>query len=251
MSFVVIIPARYESSRLPGKPLKLIAGTSMIQRVWQQACKSDASRVIIATDDARIEAAASGFGAEVCITRSNHESGTNRLQEVVTKLRFSDDQLVVNVQGDEPLIPPEVINQVADNLGLNPVAGVATLCEPIFEKSVLHNPNVVKVISRADGMANYFSRAPIPFRRDELPDSPIEAYRHIGIYAYRVSELNSFMTWPPAPVERIESLEQLRFLYNQVSIHVDNAVARVPAGVDTLEDLLAVEKLLDDQAKNK
>ncbi|MDG0970029.1 MAG: 3-deoxy-manno-octulosonate cytidylyltransferase [Porticoccaceae bacterium] len=251
MSFVVIIPARYESSRLPGKPLKLIAGVSMIQRVWQQACKSQASRVIIATNDVRIETAASGFGAEVCMTRSDHESGTDRLQEVVGKLRFSDDQLVVNVQGDEPLIPPEVINQVAGNLASNPVAGVATLCEPIFEKSALYNSNVVKVISRADGMAHYFSRAPIPYRRDELPDSPIEAHRHIGIYAYRVRELNSFITWSSAPTERIESLEQLRFLYNQVSIHVDNAVAEVPAGVDTWEDLLAVEKLLCDQAKNK
>ena len=210
MEFIVIIPARYASTRLPGKPLRDIAGKAMIQRVWEQAGKSAASRVVIATDDPRIEAAAREFGAEVCMTNPDHPSGTDRLQEVASILGLSDDQIVVNVQGDEPLIPPAVINQVAINLAENNQAGVATLAEPIEKVEDLLNPNVVKLVINQQGMSLYFSRAPIPWPRDsfnqlatELPVEVPAEYdfrRHIGIYAYRILELNRFVTWPVAPL---------------------------------------------------
>jgi 3-deoxy-manno-octulosonate cytidylyltransferase (CMP-KDO synthetase) len=250
MSFIVIIPARYESTRLPGKPLKDIAGTTMIQRVWQQANKSGASRVIIATDDERIKQAASGFGAEVCMTRDDHVSGTDRLQEVANILQLKGDQVVVNVQGDEPLIPPAVIDQVANNLASNPSAGVSTLSEPINDVKALKDPNVVKVVVNAQGMANYFSRAPIPWHRGDFQadsstmPSGMSPRRHIGIYAYRVRQLNAFVGWSVAPVEQSESLEQLRFLWNSVAIHVADAIEEVPGGIDTEEDIEAASLLL-------
>ena len=243
MSFVVIIPARYASSRLPGKPLKNIVGIPMIQRVWQQATKSGASRVVIATDDSRIQSVAEQFGAEVCMTRQDHVSGTDRLQEVASALQLSDSQLVVNVQGDEPMIPPVVINQVANNLADNSAAGVATLCEPIHSVEDFHNPNVVKVVVNTAGLASYFSRAAIPWPRSDVVSVGDSPRRHIGIYAYRVCQLNAFVNWPVAPTEAAESLEQLRFLWNNVSIHVADAVADVPGGIDTEEDLKAVTLL--------
>ena len=243
MSFVVIIPARYASSRLPGKPLKDIAGMPMIQRVWQQAVKSGASRVVVATDDLRIQSVAEQFGAEVCMTREDHVSGTDRLQEVASALQLDDSQLVVNVQGDEPMIPPVVINQVVNNLADNSAAGVATLCEPIYSADDFHNPNVVKVVTNAAGLASYFSRAPIPWPRSDVVSVGDSPRRHIGIYAYRVCQLNAFVNWPVAPTEAAESLEQLRFLWNNVSIHVADAVADVPGGIDTEEDLKAVTLL--------
>ena len=243
MSFVVIIPARYASSRLPGKPLKDIAGMPMIQRVWQQAVKSGASRVVVATDDLRIQSVAEQFGAEVCMTREDHVSGTDRLQEVASALQLDDSQLVVNVQGDEPMIPPVVINQVANNLADNSAAGVATLCEPIYSVDDFHNPNVVKVVTNAACLASYFSRAPIPWPRSDVVSVGDSPRRHIGIYAYRVCQLNAFVNWPVAPTEAAESLEQLRFLWNNVSIHVADAVADVPGGIDTEEDLKAVTLL--------
>ena len=226
----------------------------MIQRVWEQAGKSAASRVVIATDDARIESAAREFGAEVCMTNPDHPSGTDRLQEVAALLKLSDDQIVVNVQGDEPLIPPAVINQVASNLAANPQAGVATLAEPIDKVADLLNPNVVKLVTNQQGIGLYFSRAPIPWPRDslnqlavELPEELPDEYsfrRHIGIYAYRTVELNRFVTWPVAPLEDSEKLEQLRFMWQGVSIHVADAVENVPAGIDTEEDLQAAINLL-------
>ncbi|MDP6189464.1 MAG: 3-deoxy-manno-octulosonate cytidylyltransferase [Gammaproteobacteria bacterium] len=243
MAFVVIIPARYASSRLPGKPLKDIAGLPMIQRVWQQACKSSASRVVIATDDGRIKSVAEAFGAEVCMTRGDHVSGTDRLQEVASQLNLAEDQVVVNVQGDEPLIPPVVIDQVASNLSMNEAAGVATLREAITLDEDLQNPNIVKVIASLNGFASYFSRAPIPWVRDKRLSEGCHAHRHIGIYAYRVAHLNRFVQWPVAPAEQAESLEQLRFVWNNVSIHVDDAIAEVPGGIDTEEDLKAVSLL--------
>ena len=243
MAFVVIIPARYASSRLPGKPLKDIAGLPMIQRVWQQACKSSASRVVIATDDGRIKSVAEAFGAEVCMTREDHVSGTDRLQEVASQLNLAEDQVVVNVQGDEPLIPPMVIDQVASNLSINEAAGVATLREAITLDEDLQNPNIVKVVASVSGLASYFSRAPIPWVRDKRLSEGCNAHRHIGIYAYRVACLNRFVQWPVAPDERAESLEQLRFLWNDVSIHVDDAIAEVPGGIDTKEDLKAISLL--------
>jgi 3-deoxy-manno-octulosonate cytidylyltransferase (CMP-KDO synthetase) len=243
MAFVVIIPARYASSRLPGKPLKDIAGLPMIQRVWQQACKSSASRVVIATDDGRIKSVAEAFGAEVCMTREDHVSGTDRLQEVASQLNLAEDQVVVNVQGDEPLIPPMVIDQVASNLSINEAAGVATLREAITLDEDLQNPNIVKVVASVSGLASYFSRAPIPWVRDKRLSEGCNAHRHIGIYAYRVTYLNRFVQWPIAPDEQAESLEQLRFLWNDVSIHVDDAIAEVPGGIDTEEDLKAISLL--------
>lgn len=243
MQFIVVIPARYASTRLPGKPLRHIAGLPMIQHVWQQACKSAAARVVIATDDSRIQAAALAFGAEVCMTRADHVSGTDRLQEVAQILGLEQDQILVNVQGDEPLIPPAVINQVAANLAANTQAGVATLCEPVVSVEDFCDPNVVKLVADAQGMARYFSRAPIPWPRDQFAenrDSMPEhsgARRHIGIYAYRVAELSRFVSWPVAPIERAESLEQLRFIWNSVAIHVADALESVPPGVDTEGDL--------------
>ena len=210
MSFSVVIPARYASSRFPGKPLADLAGKPMLQHVYERACESEAVRVIIATDDERIAHVAQNFGAEVCMTSDDHPSGTDRLQEVVHKLGFYADDIVVNVQGDEPLIPPRIINQVAHNLMALPMAGIATLSEPIETVDALVNPNVVKVVIDHQGMALYFSRAPIPWPRDSfmsevgrstMPEG-FSWQRHIGLYAYRVKLLNDFVRWPPAPWSR-------------------------------------------------
>ncbi len=252
MSFTVVIPARYASTRLPAKPLKEIAGKPMIQHVYERACESAAREIIIATDDVRIETAAKKFGAKVCMTSVNHTSGTDRLQEVVSQLKLADDNIIVNVQGDEPLIPAQVINQVATNLALMPSASMATLSEPIHSLDDFRNPNIVKVVADINGKALYFSRAPIPWARDHfayanvqnLPDAFI-AQRHIGIYAYRVALLNRFITWQPAPLEKIESLEQLRVIWNGEIIHIADALVAVPGGVDTEEDLLRIKKLLE------
>ncbi len=250
MSFHVVIPARYASSRLPAKPLKDIAGKPMIQHVYERACESDAGNVIIATDDPRIEQAANAFGARVCMTSEHHQSGTDRLQEVVTQLHLPDEAIVVNVQGDEPLIPAEVINQVANNLANDRSASVATLCEPIESVEDFCNPNVVKVVTDANGRALYFSRAPVPYPRDAfagegrvLPEG-FTARRHIGIYAYRVGLLHRFVTWDQAPLERFESLEQLRVMWQGESIHVAEACRPVTGGVDTELDLDRVRRFL-------
>lgn len=250
MSFSVVIPARYASTRLPGKPLLDLAGLPMIERVWRQARQSAAARIVIATDDLRIREVAEAFGAEVCMTRPEHPSGTDRLQEVARLLELAEDAILVNVQGDEPLIPPAVINQVAANLAAHGDCGVATVCAPIHDSSELYNPNAVKVVCDARGRALYFSRAAIPWPRDSFAADPGAMpagghwYRHIGIYAYRVGFLHRYVSWPPAPLEQIEQLEQLRALYHGVAIHVAPAAAPVPAGVDTAADLAAVNALL-------
>ena len=206
--------------------------------------------MVIATDDSRIEAAALAFGAEVCMTRADHVSGTDRLQEVAQQLGLDSSQIVVNVQGDEPLIPPRVIDQVASNLAANEQAGVATLCEPIESVEDFCNPNVVKVVTDVQGLARYFSRAPIPWPRDHfqesqnsMPDLDL-ARRHIGIYAYRVAELTRFVSWAVAPIERSESLEQLRFIWNSVGIHIADAIEPVPGGIDTEQDLESAIKII-------
>jgi 3-deoxy-manno-octulosonate cytidylyltransferase (CMP-KDO synthetase) len=252
MSYIVVIPARYASTRLPGKPLADIGGKPMIQHVYERACESGASRVVIATDDSRIKSACLKFGAEVVMTSADHASGTDRLEEVARKLQLEPRDRVVNVQGDEPLIPFQLIDQVADNLEIFPEAAIATLCEPITDTLTLFNPNVVKVVCDARGMAHYFSRAPIPWAREswgkELTVSPTseealpmpasaQYFRHIGIYGYRVSLLRAFVNWPPAPTEITESLEQLRALYNGALIHVAEASVTPAAGVDTEQDL--------------
>ena len=203
--FTVVIPARFASSRLPGKPLADIGGQPMVQHVYQRALASDASKVIVATDDERIMKAVQDFGGEVCMTLAGHPSGTDRLQEVARIYGLADDEIVVNVQGDEPLIPPAVINQVAANLRASPLAGAATLSSALLNIDQMFDPNVVKVVSDAKGYALYFSRAPIPWARNDfaagqrtLPAN-ICFQRHIGIYAYRVGLLNQYVTWGRQP----------------------------------------------------
>ena len=249
--FTVVIPARYGSSRFPGKPLKVIAGKPMVQLVWEQARKSSAQRVVVATDDVRIFEACQAFGAEVLMTRDDHNSGTDRLAEVATQLGLATDAIVVNVQGDEPMIPPAVIDQVASNLAAHPEAGISTLAEPIDDVAALFNPNVVKVSSDINGLALTFSRAPLPWardalaaNRDELP-AGVPFRRHIGIYAYRAGFLHDFVSWGPCMLENTENLEQLRALWNGVRIHVADAREAPPAGVDTPEDLERVRRLLE------
>jgi 3-deoxy-manno-octulosonate cytidylyltransferase (CMP-KDO synthetase) len=255
MDFTVIIPARYSSTRFPGKPLADIEGKPMIQHVYERSLQSDAKKVVIATDDVRIEKVAKEFGADVCMTSKDHPTGTDRLQEVVAQLGLNDDEIVVNVQGDEPLVPPNVINQVAANLALQKVASIATLSESIQELDVLLNPNSVKVLTDINGLALYFSRAPIPwpreaFKGEEPTQMPkdFQWQRHIGIYAYKVALLNKYVTWQPAPVENTECLEQLRAMWYAERIHVDTAIESIPVGIDTPEDL---EKLLTFLAKSK
>ncbi len=250
MDFIVVIPARYASTRLPGKPLQDIGGKPMIQHVWQQACKSAATRVVVATDDQRIVAACQGFGAEVVLTRVDHNSGTDRLAEVATQLGLAADAIVVNVQGDEPLIPPAIIDQVAANLAAHPEAGIATLGEPIQDAATLFNPNAVKLVADRNGLALTFSRAPLPWARDQFAASRdslpagVPFRRHIGIYAYRAGFLHDFVAWGPCWLEDTECLEQLRALYHGVRIHVADALQSPPAGVDTPEDLERVRALL-------
>ena len=250
MSYTVIIPARFASSRLPGKPLLDIAGKPMIQHVWERALESDASRVVIATEDQRVFDACKGFGADVVMTLVSHESGTDRLQEVVSKLQLGDDEIVVNVQGDEPLIPRAAIAQVAANLAANSAAGIATLGETVTDIEVVFNPNAVKAVADKQGYALYFSRAPIPWCRDEWAGDelnlPVQApfLRHIGIYAYRVGFLHEFVRWPMGVLERFEKLEQLRAMENGVRIHIAPACVEIPGGVDTEADLQTVRAIV-------
>ncbi|MGV3001487.1 3-deoxy-manno-octulosonate cytidylyltransferase [Vibrio sp. E150_018] len=247
MSFTVVIPSRYQSSRLPGKPLADIAGKPMVQWVHQQALQAGADRVIVATDDPRIEAVVKGFGGEVCMTSPDHQSGTERLAEVVEKMGIADDHIIVNVQGDEPLIPPSIIKQVAENLA-NSTAPMATLGVSIDEPEEVFNPNAVKVVTDEQGYALYFSRASIPWDRDAWAkkDKTIRQplMRHIGIYAYRAGFINTYINWQPSALEQIESLEQLRVLWYGEKIHVALAKEAPAAGVDTPEDLEVVRKIL-------
>jgi 3-deoxy-manno-octulosonate cytidylyltransferase (CMP-KDO synthetase) len=251
--FTVIIPARFSSSRLPGKPLAMIANKTMIQRVYEQAAKSAASRVIVATDDARVVLVVKAFGGEVCMTRPTHVSGTDRLQEVCSQYQLSNEDIVINVQGDEPLIPPSVINQVASNLQKNIQTAVATLSEPIVNLDDFNNPNIVKVVKDNANCALYFSRASIPYHRDfeafdvvgQVNDETL-IQRHIGIYGYRVDALNEFITWPMAALEVIECLEQLRFLANGKKIHIEQSCEAVPGGIDTPADLMRINVLFND-----
>lgn len=222
----------------------------MIQHVYHCASASQASRVVVATDDRRIVDAVTAFGGEVCLTADSHESGTDRLQEVAQQLGLDDQEIIVNVQGDEPLIPPAVINQVAANLARFTEASCATLSETITRAEDVFNPNIVKVVTTLSGFALYFSRAPVPWDRDTYGQLPVDkpnslAQRHIGIYAYRVSLLREFVQWPLAPVEVAERLEQLRILANGKQIHVAPAVEPVPGGIDTAEDLERVRALLE------
>jgi len=244
MQRIAIIPARYASTRLPGKPLLDICGQPMLQHVYQQAKKSSMDKIIIATDDQRIFDRMTELNCEVCMTSKEHRSGTDRLAEVALKMQLADDDIVVNVQGDEPLIPPEVIDQVANLLINNQQAGMSTLSTTITSNNSLKDPNVVKVISNINGEAIYFSRASIPWDRDSKHQNNPIYQRHIGIYGYRAAFLQKFSDWLPCELETIESLEQLRVLWHGEKIQIAEAISVPPEGVDTEDDLNAVRAIL-------
>ncbi|MCC0090371.1 3-deoxy-manno-octulosonate cytidylyltransferase [Aeromonas veronii] len=253
MSFVVVIPARYASTRLPGKPLADIHGKPMVQHVVEKALQSGADRVIVATDDARVQQALQSTGVEVCMTSPDHQSGTERLAEVCRHYGFAADTIIVNVQGDEPLIPPAIIRQVADNLAAA-TAPMATLSVPIKDAEEAFNPNAVKVVTDKDGYALYFSRASIPWDRDRFAASDRISgsheqigdhyQRHIGIYAYRAGFIQRYVDWAPSVLEQVEALEQLRVLWYGEKIHVAQALEAPPVGVDTQADLEKVRAFL-------
>ncbi|MBB1074206.1 3-deoxy-manno-octulosonate cytidylyltransferase [Rhodoferax sp. 4810] len=256
-SFIVVIPARFGATRLPGKPLIYISGRPMIQHVWERACRSHAQHIIIATDDMRIATACRAFGAEVAMTSKHHRSGTDRIAEVSDQYGWADDTLIVNLQGDEPCIAPSLLDQVAAILAEHSEVNMATLCYPLANTQQLFDRNVVKVVINAHGQALYFSRAPIPWQRDafhsfdqsSLPSQlPIntEFLRHIGLYAYRAGFLRRYVKWPPVALEQAEALEQLRVLYYGERIQVAMAIEQPGRGVDTPQDLIAVQQLLGD-----
>jgi 3-deoxy-manno-octulosonate cytidylyltransferase (CMP-KDO synthetase) len=244
MSFRVVIPARFDSSRLPGKALLPLAGKAMVQWVHERARASHAVDVVIATDDERIANAARGFGADVAMTARTHLSGTDRIAEVAVTRGWAEMDIIVNVQGDEPLIPPAVIDQVAQLLATHKHADIATLAVKLDAIADLSDPNIVKVACDATGRALYFSRASIPFNRD-APTALLPAHlRHVGIYAYRVSALRKLAGLPAGRLEQIEKLEQLRALENGMEIRVALAVERPLADVNTAADLERAERAL-------
>lgn len=246
MDFKVVIPARYASTRLPGKPLLEIAGRPMLQHVYERVLHSGASEVIVATDDARIADAARAFNADVCMTSTAHRSGTERLGEVVSRVGWVADTIVVNVQGDEPMLPPALVRQVADGLATHSSAMVATLAYPLASAAESADSNIVKVVLDREGYALYFSRAPIPCHRDGH-DSGTAAgigLRHIGLYAYRAGFLKHYAELEPSPLEAAEKLEQLRVLWHGMKIHVGIATEMPGPGVDTAADLERVGALL-------
>lgn len=244
-NFVVVIPARYASVRLPGKPLRPIAGEPMIQHVHRLAMQSKADEVWIATDDERIEATTRGFGANVCMTSADHHSGTERLAEVCELQSWPDDLVVVNLQGDEPLLPPVLIDECAALLEDDSV-GMGTLASPMETDEELRNPNVAKIVIDQHDNALYFSRAPIPYSRDEHTDKLTmqTALRHHGIYAYRCAVLRQLIAAGPCDMEQCEKLEQLRALWLGITVRVGHASVRPGPGVDTEEDIAAVENAL-------
>ncbi len=244
-SFVVVIPARYASERLPGKALRDIAGKTMLQHVYERGTESDATEVLIATDDQRIVDAANGFGATALMTGSQHRSGTERIAEVSESRNWADDQIVVNLQGDEPMMPAALINQCAALLN-DASVDMATLASPLASQADYENPNVVKVISDGSGNAIYFSRSPIPFSRNEKTDGLAvqSAMHHHGIYAYRCGTLRKIVAAKRSDLEACEHLEQLRALSIGLKIKVAKALSRPPTGVDTEDDLAQVERLL-------
>ena len=250
-AFGIIIPARFGSSRLPGKPLRDLAGRPMIQWVYENAQRAGAGFVWVATDDERIAHAVQGFGGEAILTSTDHATGGDRLAEVVRSRKVPDETIVVNVQGDEPLLDAKYVRLVADALGENPAAGIATLATPIATPAELFNPNVVKVVLDDAGSARYFSRAPLPWARDAFAAGQPEALpenvpflRHVGLYAYRAGALTALSKLPQPPVERAESLEQLRALHAGIRIHVSVVSEAPPHGVDTEEDLVRVADLV-------
>ena len=251
VTFNVVIPARHASTRLPGKMLAHIAGRPMVVHVAERARASGATEVIVATDHAEIAAAVEAHGFTAVMTRMDHASGTDRIAEVAAQRGYAPDAIVVNVQGDEPLIEPELISAAAQQLASHADAAIATVCCPLAEAAEFTNPNVVKVVLDKNGYALYFSRAPIPYARDAfaggiatLPRG-LPAYRHIGLYAYRAAFLASYARLAPAPPEQFEALEQLRALWHGHRISALITPAAPPAGVDTAADLARVRTFLD------
>ena len=245
MSFYVVIPARYDSERLPGKPLIDLHGKPMIQRVYERACLSDALEVHVATDDERIAEAVTSFGGRCVMTSRHHHTGTDRIYEAVKTIGLDPGHVVVNVQGDEPLMPPEAINQVAAAVADD--VEMATLREPVTDMQDVFDPNVVKVVTDEHDIALYFSRAPVPWSRQHFSASGVAAdntlengtawFRHLGIYAYTVSMLTAFVSWPPSALEQIENLEQLRVLSHGRSIRVLESAISIPPGIDVPRDV--------------
>ena len=249
MTFKIVIPARYQSSRLEGKALLDIAGIPMVIHVVKQSLKSKANEVVVATDDQNIFDVVSKYGFKVMMTNINHKSGTDRIAEVVNSMGWSDNEIVVNVQGDEPFIDPLLINQVAEYLDRKGDMLVSTACHPISDYNDFISPNNVKVVLDKNSQALYFSRAPIPFPRDEFTQKIIGKegfYKHIGIYAYRAKFLKSYKDLGQAVLEDIEKLEQLRILYAGYKIGVVRSKDAPITGVDTPEDLAKVRKLLSN-----
>ncbi len=242
--FLVVIPARLGSTRLPRKPLADIGGKPMVIRVAERAKLSLAQSVVVATDSPEIQAACDEHRIDCLLTSENHPTGTDRIAEVAQLLKLPNDALIVNVQGDEPLIPPELINQVASTLAENARCAISTVAVPITEAAEINNPNVVKVVLNRSGEALYFSRAPIPFVRDAQAAQSTEHLRHLGIYGYRADFLQAYSRLEPAPPEQAEALEQLRALWNGYRIAVHIAPEAPPAGVDTPEDLERIRQIL-------
>jgi 3-deoxy-manno-octulosonate cytidylyltransferase (CMP-KDO synthetase) len=240
LKFTVIIPARYASTRFPGKPLADLAGKPMVVHVCERAAKSGASSVHVATDDERIARAVRAHGHGAVMTRADHASGTDRLAEAARKLELRDREIVVNVQGDEPLISPKLVTRVARMLDLRKSASVSTACHPIHDEAAAASPNVVKVALDAEGYALYFSRSRIPYPRE----SGAACYRHAGIYGYRVAFLRKYARLKPAPLEKAEALEQLRVLWHGYRIAVAVSETDIPPGVDTPQDLEAVSRMM-------
>lgn len=249
MHFHVVIPARFASTRLPGKPLADIAGRPMVERVRARAMEAGAATVWVAADDERVAEAVIAGGGQVMLTRTDHPSGTDRIAEVATRCGWADDEIVVNVQGDEPLIPPGLIADVAATLAADDGAVVATAAHPIHDAADMFNPNVVKVVCDRFGRALYFSRASIPWARDDFARSRdrlpagLGVLRHVGIYAYRVGFLKRYAALEPSPLEQWEALEQLRVLWHGERIAVRCIGAAPEAGVDTDADLARVRAL--------
>jgi 3-deoxy-manno-octulosonate cytidylyltransferase (CMP-KDO synthetase) len=247
--FKVVIPARYGSTRLHGKPLLLIANKPMIAHVCERAKEANADEIIVATDDERILNTVLELGFQAILTSENHESGTERIAEVAEKLGWSDDTIIVNLQGDEPLLPADYIRQVAYALASQTQAGIATLAAKIHDVDEIFNPNAVKVVLDKNGYALYFSRAPIPWNRatfttTKVISADLPHFRHIGIYAYTTGFLKKYSAWKASPLEQIEALEQLRILWHGEKIFVQIVDKTPPAGVDTIEDLHRVEAFL-------
>jgi 3-deoxy-manno-octulosonate cytidylyltransferase (CMP-KDO synthetase) len=255
--FRVVIPARFGSTRLPGKALLPLAGKPMLQWVYERARRSKAVEVVVATDDQRIASACREFGAPVALTAASHATGTDRIAEVTRSQSWASDSIVLNVQGDEPLIPPAIIDQVAELLASDDSASIATLAAPLRTPADYTDPNVVKVVSDAVGRALYFSRAPIPWDRDAASatsngassplQAPAAARRHIGLYAYRVRALQQLAAWHPTRLEELEKLEQLRALAHGLVIRVADAVELPLADVNTAADLAVAERAINAQ----